>query len=153
MTTIVYDYKNNRIAVDSRCTRDNVITSDVFDKTIRKDGEIWIITGALSDYETISNLKHNDKVEVRPECSALLIKDKKVFSVIVANDGYCSHYELKNNYSMGTGEDFALAALDFGLCAEEAIEYVKTKDVYTGGKVHVFNVQDDLTNSNKLIRG
>jgi hypothetical protein len=33
-----------------------------------------------------------------------------------------------------------LAALDFGKTAKEAVEYAMTRDVYSGGKVHVYDI-------------
>lgn len=41
----------------------------------------------------------------------------------------------------GSGEEFALAAMDFGNSAEEAVKYAMTRDTCTGGKVHVYDIE------------
>jgi len=142
MTTIVYDHKNKQVAIDSRISSNGIIHSDSYDKTIRKGEEIWLITGCLSDYEDLALLQHNQKVDVRPSCSAILIRDNKAFSVVVEDDNYCSMLELKYNYAMGSGDLFAMSALDFGSTALEAIEYAKTRDIYTGGNITVIDVDN-----------
>ena len=137
MTTIVYDHNRGEVAIDSRLTMNSTIITDSADKTISGDNYVYFFTGDLPDFELLSTLEHNQKVDVIPCCSAILIKGKKVYSVIVNSEGFCAFCELKFNYAMGTGEDFALAALDYGATAKEAIEYASTKDIYTGGKVVV----------------
>lgn len=42
---------------------------------------------------------------------------------------------------MGSGYQFAIAALDLGKTAKEAVNYAKTRDIYTGGRVRVFDVK------------
>jgi len=44
------------------------------------------------------------------------------------------------NDAMGSGEEFALAALDHGKTAEDAVAYAATRDSGTGGKIRVFDV-------------
>ena len=51
--------------------------------------------------------------------------------------------ELKFNDYVGSGGYDALRALDFGKSAKEAIEYAATKDCNTGGKVRVFNLDQE----------
>ena len=140
MTTIVYDHSRGQIAIDSRLTLNGTILSDSTDKTIRLQDSYYFFTGDLADYEQLSTLEHNQEVKAIPSCSALLMRGKKVYSVTVNNDGYCSFCELKFNYAMGSGENFALAALDYGATAKEAIEYAMTKDIYTGGDVFVKSI-------------
>lgn len=38
-------------------------------------------------------------------------------------------------YAWGSGAPFAIAALDFGKSAVEAVKYAMTRDVFTGGKI------------------
>lgn len=42
---------------------------------------------------------------------------------------------LKPPLAMGSGERYALAAMDFGKTPVEAIAYAMTRDMYTGGKI------------------
>jgi len=49
--------------------------------------------------------------------------------------------ELPCNESLGSGGWFAMAAVDLGKTARESVEYAMTRDVYTGGKVHVYDIE------------
>lgn len=142
MTTIAYDYKSKKIAVDGRVTAGDVITYDVAVKYRYSDdkSEVWFFCGAVADEKDLMSLKHNDKPDVKPDCSALMVKDKKVF-LVAFNGDYCSVNEIKYSYSIGSGQNFGLAALDFGASAKEAVNYAATRDVCTGGKVAVFDVE------------
>ena len=141
MTTVCYSHKHKQVAIDSRITSNGVIRSDNHKKTLENDLGIWFFTGKVSDEKDICKLKHNDKVDVIPEASAYVISDNKVHLVLVNSDGYCEWALLDYDDAMGSGGDFALAALDFGEDAKGAIEYAKQRDIYTGGEVRVFNVE------------
>tara|TARA_R110000850_G_scaffold72879_2_gene160051 strand:+ start:415 stop:852 length:438 start_codon:yes stop_codon:yes gene_type:complete len=140
MTTIVYDHKNKQIACDSRLTGGTLIVSDKIEKFKPNDKGMWFFAGAKSDESQIMQLEHNDKPEVKPDCSALLVKDKKCH-LVTFNGDYCSISENEYNHSIGSGGEFALAALDFGDSAKEAVEYAITKDSASGGKVHVYDIE------------
>lgn len=139
MTTMVYDHKKKQVAIDSRTTADSVILSDNSDKTINNDNGLYLLCGSPGDYTLFVTLSHDDEVKVIPDVSAILIKDGKAYQVMMS-DKFCIHTELKYNCAQGSGYKFALAALDFGKTAKEAVEYAITKDCYTGGKVRVFNL-------------
>ena len=141
MTTIVYCHKTKQIAVDSRMTsQGGVIASDSTDKTTVNDAGIWFLSGKVSDHADLVKLAHNEDAKLKPECGALLIKNGCVYLVEVNDGAICGHEKLTCNDSIGSGYQFALAALDFGKSAKEAVEYAITKDCYTGGKVRVFNL-------------
>lgn len=38
-------------------------------------------------------------------------------------------------FAIGSGRDFALAAMDMGATAKEAVEMAAKRDVYTGGTI------------------
>ena len=141
MTTIAYHHKDKQIAVDSRLVNHGLVKSDSFDKTIKNEFGVWIFCGTASDIKDLCKLKHNDKVDVIPNCSALLITDSKCYDVIVNNDGYCEYFELGHNDTKGSGGELALAAMDFGKSAKKAVEYAMTRDIYTGGKIQVIDVE------------
>jgi len=138
MTTIIYDKKYNQIALDQRITLDGIITSDENNKVIINDIGVWFLSGSLKDYHEFSELNHNDKVKKRFDVSALLIRDGKVYLVAIAGNNLCYHLHLTYSDGVGSGCYFALSALDFGKTAKEAVEYAKTRDSHTGGKVRVF---------------
>jgi ATP-dependent protease HslVU (ClpYQ) peptidase subunit len=140
MTTIVYDHKNKQIACDSRITGGGLILTDCATKFKENDKGLWFFAGIKADVSQLIELEHNSKPEVKPDCSALLIKDKKCF-LVAFNGDYCSISENDYNHSIGSGDVWALAAIDMGKTAKEAVEYAMTRDVYTGGKVHVYDIE------------
>ena len=144
MTTIVYCHKTKKVAVDGRMSDNRgLIATDEKDKTIKNEAGLWFLCGVVADHVDIVKLAHNEEASVVPECSALLIKEGCIFSVMVGEDGMCSHEKLTCNDAAGSGLPFALAALDFGKTAKEAVEYAITKDCYSGGKVRVFNLKGE----------
>ncbi len=140
MTTIVYDHKNKQIACDSRLTGGNLIVSDGYIKFKENERGMWFFTGSKSDEEQLMSLNHNDNPNVKPDASAFLVKDGKCF-LVTFNGDYCSISENEYNHSIGSGGDFALSAIDLNKTAKEAVEYAKTRDTGTGGKVHVYDIE------------
>ncbi len=140
MTTIVYDHKNKQVAVDSRSTANNLIVSDKTIKFKENEKGLWFFTGSRADEDDLAGLEHNDKPEVKPDCSAFIVSNG-VCKLVTFNGDYVSVSNNEYNHAIGSGSDFALAALDFGKSAKEAIEYAKTRDSATGGKVHVYDIQ------------
>ena len=53
----------------------------------------------------------------------------------------CLWDKIEYSISKGSGSDFALALIDMGKSAKESIEYAMTRDIYTGGKVHVYDIE------------
>jgi ATP-dependent protease HslVU (ClpYQ) peptidase subunit len=141
MTTVTYHHKDKQVAIDSRYTRGEIIDSDKGDKVRKDDRGTWLFAGSQADFEDLMTLSKDQKVEVRPDCGAILISEGRAYTVDTDNDGYCVIAELTGDFAMGSGANFALAALDFGKSAKDAVNYAKTRDIYTGGKVRVFNVK------------
>lgn len=140
MTTIAYHHKSKEVAIDSRYTRGDIIDSDKGNK-VRKDNRgTWLFAGHQGDFKDLMKLQRNEKVEVRPDCGAVLISKGVAFTVDTDNDGFCIISEINDNFTMGSGSNFALAAMDHGKSAKEAVDYAKTRDIYTGGRVKVFKV-------------
>ena len=144
MTTIVYDHVNRQIAVDSRANNGGVIASDNAQKWFYIESELWFMSGALCDKQLLINsFKDGDSaydLKQIPNANAFLVRDGEVFMRGVLETGESWTQELTYNNFLGSGEAFAMAAMDFGKSAKDAIEYAKTRDCYTGGKVHVFDV-------------
>jgi len=141
MTTIAYNHKEKKVAIDSRYTRGDIIDTDKGNKVRRNSRGVWVLAGNSGDFEQLMKLNHNDKVDVRPDCGGILISNGKAFSVDTDNDGFCIISELTENLTVGSGSNFALAAMDFGCSAKDAVIYAKSRDIYTGGMVRVFDVK------------
>ncbi len=138
MTTIVYDHNARQIACDSRCTGDGIIKTDSFIKYRYSGAALFFFTGPVSDHEKLINAYSHGKIE-KCEANAMIFVDGNVMLCGIDNE----EFWLENSaYSQGIGSGFkfALAALDFGKSAKEAIEYAATRDFYTGGKIHVLDI-------------
>jgi ATP-dependent protease HslVU (ClpYQ) peptidase subunit len=142
MTTIAYNHKDKEIAYDSRSTRGYLIHNDNADKKIvSDDGSIYFLAGKSGDTEDFADEFCVGRVSSRTlDCQGIAVKDGVAFGVGTKDNGEFVAYELDCNATYGSGVDFAIAAMDFGKSAKEAVEYVKTRDIYTGGKVRTFKL-------------
>lgn len=143
MTTIVYDHKAKQIAVDGRTTAGSTIKTDSDQKWVSTEKGVWFIAGSTSDTDRFIEYMESDNPEpprFKMECSAILATRTGVYVCGVTEEG--EPWMCPTNFSdaMGSGEHFALAALDFGCSSREAVEYAATRDSSTGGRVTVFDV-------------
>jgi len=142
MTTIAYHHKDRQIAVDSRVTSGDEILSDTENKAYKNELGIWLGSGNSCDYDMLFELKHKDECYDKLDCDALVIVKGKVYHVAIDEDTHCCCWtEAHYNYTLGTGEAYAMSAMDFGKSAKEAVEYAKTKDTNTGGLVRCYNLK------------
>jgi len=141
MTTIVYDHKNKQIACDSRESGGGVLFTDEAIKYRAVDNDMWFICGSKSDVSIfIDTFEHNRNVPENIECGGLLVRDGVVYKAC-NEDGVYKLDELPCNESVGSGGWLAMAAVDLGKTAKEAVEYAMTRDLYTGGKIHIYDIE------------
>tara|TARA_R110001632_G_C11131732_1_gene394974 strand:- start:164 stop:622 length:459 start_codon:yes stop_codon:yes gene_type:complete len=147
MTTIVYDHKNKQIACDSRSTIDGVIIDDYAIKYKNNIDKLWFICGRKGDADTfIANYNPLGIANENMDVSAVFVITKGdcaggVYMAVKDSDNTYAECILDHDYAQGSGEQWALSALDHGVSAKEAVEYAMTRDVYTGGKVHVYDIE------------
>lgn len=139
MTTIVYDHKAKQIACDSRLTRGYIIVSDDDNKFTSNKFGTFALSGRTADCEELAN---NFDGDISNNCGAsgFLVCDGVCYWVY-QEGGKARSLRLPCSEASGSGEEFALSALDFGKSAKEAVEYAMTRDNNTGGKVRVFDVE------------
>jgi len=141
MTTLAFNYKDGEIACDSRVTSGTLIMSDKCNKTRKFNGCTFFIAGVVSDIDAL--------VETYPcgyegmtdlDAQALVIDEGNVYLCTVYEGKY--HVTpIEDNFCLGSGGDFALVAMDFGLDAKQAVKYAMTRDSATGGRVRVVKVK------------
>lgn len=139
MTTIVYDHKNKQIAVDGRCCADGMIKSDSDIKYLFTCDQAWFFCGQVSDHLYLLDAFSGKDIQ-ECESNALLVIDKKVYLCGV-DKGKLWKEPINYNSGIGSGHRFAISALDFGKSAKEAVEYAMTRDLYTGGKITVYDIE------------
>lgn len=139
MTTIAYNHKDKEIAYDSRQCMGNFIATDNASKIMITDHGVFFLSGSVPDCEFLAN---NYPQIARDNSTAygLAVFDGAVYWI--SNDnGITAAVECEYEFTAGSGEAYAQAALDFGKSAKEAVEYAMTRDCKTGGEVHVFKVE------------
>lgn len=144
MTTIAY--KDGVIATDSMISAGNTITDQNAEKRIVRDGIQFFIAGATSDH--IKLVEEYINPTGRDVCSAgaFVVDGEMLYRVGREDDGkgiWRCPLRKDNPAAMGSGQDFALAAMDFGNSAEKAVLYARTRDLYTGGPVWTYNITEN----------
>lgn len=140
MTTIAY--KDGIIAYDSRLSGgDNFILSDEFEKKVVVDKITYFFSGAVSDQKEFIDLyQRNDhsKRENCPNITALIYRDSLLYLSGFAEDRL---YVMPVTYAceaIGSGWQFARAAMIMGASASEAVKTAMKLDMCTGGYVTEF---------------
>lgn len=142
MTTIVYNHKDKQIACDSRTTAGSVIVSDKDIKMQKVNGVKFFLCGSVPDYELLIDMYFTgEPSKVVPEASALVIDNGIAYKIGTSDDGVPWKQPLDHDDSIGSGGQFALSAMDFGCSARGAVKYAATRDIYTGGRIRVYDVK------------
>lgn len=140
MTTIAWD--GETLAVDSQMSTGGIICRPI--KKIVKIKDSWLAyAGDLSDFEAFKEwFRDGSKLEEKPSIS------EDGFSGIVLNSKGLWEYEYKlfpikviDKESWGSGSTLALAVMDHGATAREAVKYAATRDVWTGGKIQTVKIK------------
>lgn len=140
MTVIAY--RDGIIAYDSRITEDNLISSDNHNKMQVHHGHRFFLSGARCDEERFIDAffgGHGVNIAI----TAFVLDDKNMFyRCAVDNDtGLWKEPVIMNRYkSIGSGSNFAMAAMDFGKSAKEAVKYAITRDNSCGGIVRTYKI-------------
>lgn len=137
MTTIAYDGRS--LAGDTQ-------TSLFNDRYVKvrtlSDGRLYGACGELQDMIAVRQWL---------EFSGDKPKVEDGFACIVIAAGECLHYENKlvampvahPHFAVGSGRDFAMAAMQLGKSAAEAITVAHALDIHTGAEVVEIAVQRD----------
>ena len=142
MTTISYNHKDKEIAVDSRTTAGDTIVSDTTNKVDVVDGKTFITSGTVGeDIKLIEAYLSNSDQNIFLDANAIVIDKGEVFKIGMTEENGLWVNRLNYSFAMGNGWQWAMAAMDFGKTAKQAVEYAKTRDIYTGGKVRVIKVK------------
>ena len=138
MTTIAYDGKN--IAIDSRVSAGKLIVTDSGIKYKYNKNRLFFLCGATDKIDFFyKNFAETQKCEFEGiEVCGFLLADGKVSFVGVDAGKFFSCDTEGITRACGSGGDFAIAAIDHKKSAEHAVKYAMTRDIYSGGHVHVF---------------
>lgn len=152
MTTVAYD--GRFLAADGRSTLGNLISG----KSVKKIFQLLIIAGGVQvqavlagagSFQTVnivkSHLERNDlfESELIPE-----IEPGSFQGLLILETGEV--YDLEDKLiplpaeipvAIGSGTDYAMAAMVMGKSAPAAVQVACELDVYSGGKISVFDTE------------
>lgn len=146
MTTIAY--KDGIIAYDGFATSGGEITEDDFEKMFIVENTVFFMSGSISDFDNFfSVFLYSEKPNKYNDCAAFVIHEGKLWmSAISAGCGFWKReLSLNKHYALGSGEHYALTALDLGKSAYEAVESASKRDCFTGGLIREYKVKMDKT--------
>lgn len=138
MTTIAF--RDGLLAADTRINRSGTILSDNHQKITRlSNGDLLALAGLEAQREAM--IAHLEDDEPLPVCEEGA--DDDFTALIATTDGSLYVYEGIGHlqrwegdfYAIGTGSDFAIAAMVMGAAADEAVSVAMRCDVYSGGEV------------------
>ena len=145
MTTVAYD--GTTLASDSRSTMGGGMIYEEDAQKIFPDIGPFAVLGIAGDYQaamdTMDMIQDFNKIEHVRGIPAKEVGD--VALIGVTHDGKLWSYmgdrscELRADkpFAVGSGSEYALAAMDLGKTAAEAVVYASTRDLYTNDIVQV----------------
>ena len=146
MTTIAYNHKEKKIAVDSMSTAGRrMVANNNAKKWEIESGVKFFIAGSTCDIQLFIDIyfkRHDKSADEIPDCAAIIVDASgNVFLAEVNNDLVLEKSPLTYDFAIGSGSDFAISAIDLGKSSGEAVEYAATRCIYTGGKIHVYDIE------------
>lgn len=142
MTVIAFDAKTGTLAVDSMYTNGER-TGYVKKFRVLDDGRaVVVIAGDFALGRKAMKLVEAGKpltetIGAGVTVVLMHLKGRKKGQVFVCDDGPDPE-RVKRSEAWGSGSDFAIAAMDAGASAEEAVKIACRRSASCGGKVHVF---------------
>ena len=140
MTTIVYS--DGIIAYDSRACMDNRIISDNYNKMmVFGKVRFWICGSTCEAQNFIAGYFGEDFDDSLDICALVWDNGNLFYS------GYHGEkkmwrdlLDMKSPFTLGTGGDHAITAIDCGKTAIEAVKFSAKRDVNTGGRIRSYKL-------------
>lgn len=143
MTTIAYD--GRYIACDGRSSIGGVVSSDSTDKSYIVGDSVFFLCGSVEFC-----IKFSEYFVEGMECSipginsgGFLFKDDVIYLVFVDEETkrYRKDRIRMDYWADGSGRDWAIAAMDHGKDAIDAVKYAMTRDTGSGGKITCYDTK------------
>lgn len=150
MTTIAYNHKDGEIAVDSRVTCGSTIVNDKANKITELNGIVFIGCGLEIDIEKLINSYVQGGSYEQLDASLYAIEKGAVFRCGQDESSGFWRRKCDVNRAEGTGADYALAVMDFGSSAKDAVKYACTRDIYSGERLELLKLIKGLKMLNKI---
>jgi hypothetical protein len=145
LTTIAY--KNGIIAYDSLCVKGHTIIDPDFNKQAIRGQYHIFYCGTASDLELFFTAWNGGprSEDVVPDLDAIVWdSEEKILynSSVDPEENLLWKIELDRNkhYAIGSGHLAALALMDHGMTAFEAVSAASKRDIFTGGTIKTFAI-------------
>lgn len=143
MTTIAY--KDGVIAYDPRQTRGGAIVSDDCLKCEIVSGVSFFLSGCVCDEQALIAAYFGTPSKDPVECSGFVADNGKL--MMVGHDDKTGIWKQPldpaNADAIGSGSANALAAMDMGASADEAVRAAMKRDIYTGGTARTMVIREE----------
>lgn len=142
MTVIAYDHKTRTLAVDSAFTSGERRSYGRKFKEL-DDGRVVVFAGDVREgrkaIAAIAKGEAPTQTQIA-NCTLIVMHRRGPWAGrVYAYDENPEPERITKSESWGTGGDFAIAALDAGATAEQAVKITCRRSTSCGGKVHVFS--------------
>lgn len=153
MTTIAY--KDGVIAYDGRQTRNDRIVSDNAAKCQVVDGVSFFLSGTVCDEKALIAAYFGTASPVPVECSGYAVDGGKL--MMIGHDDttgiWKQDLDPANPDAMGSGAQYALAAMDMGASAQDAVRAAMKRDIYTGGTIRTVMIGEGMADAKTTAPG
>lgn len=144
MTTLAYSKKEGVIAIDGRVTSGGTVVSDKDKKYEIRGDKVYFTVGGLADSKRLIDAVEEGYEEVDTDnlwdCYIIMASNPPK-EIYVNENGFIESVEITEDSSTyGSGSDHALSALDLGKTAKQAVQHAMTRDIFSGGKVTVYDL-------------
>lgn len=157
MTTVATDGKT--IAADSLATAGSTKVMYAKDKIMvggsdRGGAAVFAVSGHAAMLPHLARWVERGMADEPPKATGensewnLLIID--YWGARRVESGVPHAFEVPYPHAMGSGRDFALAAMDAGVSPERAVEIAIGRDVWSGGEIQVVDICRELGIDTKL---
>lgn len=143
MTTVACDGRS--MSGDGMLTDDDIVCAVDAQKVVRlSDGRIAGFCGNAFNYAPFAKWIESGEGDPPKVCDGFACIVLDTHGSILSYDEHGRTYGEAGKWAIGSGQRFALAAMDLGLSAEEAVTYATTRDVFSGGVIATLSLETEL---------
>lgn len=144
MTTIAY--KDSKIVFDSMLSSDSLIISNDYKKFKQINDIHFFYAGAISDRDRLlkAYVDNSHTLDRGVYGNALVVDKGQVYYIGVSDalELWVEDVDIDMPYAIGSGQQLAIAYMDCGLSALEAVKMTSNRDPFTGGVIRVFDLEN-----------
>lgn len=144
MTTICY--KDGTISYDSQATAGDRIVDSNINKKRTVEGYHFFCAGSIIDIDKLIAAVFDQEFDLHPKregclqaIAFLVTPDRQVYKCAYQDDELILiPIDSDKCDAIGSGEEYAIGAMDFGASAKDAVKVAMNRDIYTGGRIRTF---------------